>query len=120
MKALGPRLRHRITFQEQVEIRDSEGAVKIDWQNVWLDSETELADVPAEVLTGAGREFNASGKVNSEVAARITVRWFPGLKPSWRILWDGRVFNIGGDPETDATGRREWRIKATAGVTDGQ
>ena len=120
MSTLAPRLRHRITFQEQVEIRDSEGAVDISWQNVWLDSETELADVPAEVLTGAGREFNASGKVNAEVSARITVRWFPGLLSSWRILWDGRVFNIGGDPETDVTGRREWRIKATAGVGDGQ
>ena len=125
MSTLAPRLRHRITFQEQVETRDSEGAVTISWENVWLDSDTELEDVPAEVLTGAGRyvgstEFVGAGQVQSEVSARITVRWFPGLLASWRILWDGRVFNIGGDPETDVTGRREWRIKATAGVTDGQ
>lgn len=119
MGALAPRLRHRITFQEQVETRDSEGAVSIGWETVWLDSETELADVPAEVLTGAGREFNASGKVQSEIAARVACRWFPGLDSSWRILWAGQVLNIGG-VETDATGRREYRLRCTAGVTDGQ
>jgi len=113
------RLRHRITFQEQVETRDSEGAVSIDWQNVWIDSETELADVPAEVLTGAGREFRASGQVQSEIAARVTLRWFEGLSASWRILWDGQVLNIGG-VETDATRRREYRLPCTAGVNDGQ
>jgi head-tail adaptor len=119
MKALSPRLRHRITFQEQVETRDSEGAVSIDWENVWLDSATELADVPAEVLTGPGREFNASGAVQSEVAARITCRWFPGLQQSWRIVWDGDQFGIG-SVEVDATARREYRLKCTAGPSAGQ
>lgn len=119
MKALGPRLRHRITFQEQVETRDSEGAVVIDWEIVWLDSETELADVPAEVLTGPGREFNAGGQVNAETTARINLRWFNGLDPAWRILWDGHTYNIG-SIETDATARREYRLRCTGGVNDGQ
>lgn len=111
--------RHRITFQEQVETRDSEGAVSIAWANVWLDSDTELADVPAEVLTGAGREFNASGQVQAETAARVSLPWFDGLQASWRIQWDGQVFNIG-SIETDATARREYRLRCTAGVNDGQ
>lgn len=119
MKSLSPRLRHRITFQEFTSSRDSEGVLTEGWENAWLDSETELAEVPAEVLTGPGREFQAAGSTQADVAARITCRWFPGLKASWRILWDGRVFNIGSEPDTDATGRREWRIKATAGVNDG-
>jgi len=120
MSTLAPRLRHRITFQEQVEEKDSDGHTSIEWVNAWLNSETELVDVPAEVLTGPGREFVESGAMQADVAARITCRWFPGLLASWRILWDGRVFNIAGEPDTDATGRREWRIKATAGVNDGQ
>lgn len=119
MSALAPRLRHRITFQEKVGVRDSEGVLTETWVDATLDSETELVDVPAEVLTGPGREFTAAAEVQADVAARITCRWFPGLLSSWRILWDGRVFNIGGEPDTDITGRREWRIKATAGVNDG-
>ena len=121
MTTLAPRLRHAITFQAQVTERDSDGVATTTWENAWADSETELVDVPAEVLTGPGREFLQSGQMQSDVAARITCRWFPGgPQASWRILWDGRVFNIKGDPDTDATGRREWRFKVTAGLNDGQ
>lgn len=119
MSTLTPRLRHRITFQEQVSERDSEGALQITWETVDLDSETTLANVPAEVLTGPGREAVMSGQTNADIAARITCRWFPGLKQSWRILWGDQVFNIH-TIDTDMTGRREWRIKATAGLNDGQ
>lgn len=113
------RYRHRITFQDQIEVRDSEGVLTTSWENVWLDSETELADVPAEVLTGPGREFNATGQVHAETSARINTRWFPGLQPTWRIQWDGQVFNIG-SIETDRTARREYRLRVTGGVNDGQ
>lgn len=119
MSALTPRLRHRITFEEFVSERDSEGVLNESWQTATSDDGDALLEVPAEVLTGPGREMVAGGAVQADVAARITLRWFPGLKSSWRILWDGRVFNIGGEPDTDATARREWRIKASAGVNDG-
>lgn len=119
MSTLAPRLRHRITFQEQLNYRDSNGIEQTSWQNVWLDTETELADWPAEVLTGPGKEYVASGAVQAETAARITCRWFPGIKASWRILWDGLVYNVG-TWDTDRTARREYRIKVTAGLNDGQ
>ena len=119
MTALAPRLRHRITFQEQTAERDSDGVLQVGWANVWLDSDTELASVPAEVLTGPGREAVIAGQVNADTAARITVRWFPGLSQSWRILWDGLVYNVR-TFDTDMTGRREWRIRCTEGMNDGQ
>ena len=123
MPALAARLRHRITFQEQITVRDSEGVSSTTWETVELDvpgwTGIQLADVAAEVLTGPGREFQASGQVQAELAARITCRWFPGLSASWRILWDGQVFNVG-SWETDVTGRREYRIRCTVGVNDGQ
>lgn len=121
MTALAPRLRHRITFERQASDRDSEGVVTLQWIPVVIDlaGEAPLVDVPAEVLTGPGREFQASGQVQAELAARITCRWFPGLSAAWRIVWDGNVFNIA-TWETDVTGRREYRIRCTAGVNDGQ
>jgi SPP1 family predicted phage head-tail adaptor len=120
MTTFSQHLIHRITFQEPIESKDSEGYPTVEWDNVWLDSDTELADVPAEVLTGPGREFPQSGQIQADIAARIRCPWFPGgINSAWRILWDGFVFNIDGIPDLDATGRREYRIKCKAGVNDG-
>jgi len=114
------RLRHRIEFQELVEDQDSEtGAVVVSWQTAYSDSDTSLDSVPAEVLTGPGREFRNSGTTQAEATARVNLRWFPSLLPTWRILWDGRIYNIQ-SIETDATGRMEWRLRCIDGVSDGR
>jgi SPP1 family predicted phage head-tail adaptor len=116
---LSARLRHRVEFQAQTTVRDSEGRAVTTWETAALDSGTPLDLVPAEVLTGPGREFVESGQKQATTAARIVVRWFPALSPSWRILWDGRTYGIE-TAETDITGRREWRIRCTEGANDGQ
>ena len=109
-----------MAIQEQVETQNSTtGAMSIAWENVVLDSNTVLDAVPAEVLTGAGREFNQAGAIQGEIDARINLRWFPDLTQAMRIVWDGKIFNIH-SIETDLTGRREYRLKCTAGVNDGQ
>lgn len=114
------RLRHRVAIQEQVETQNTTtGAMSIAWENVMLDSDTELSAVPAEVLTGAGREFDQAGAIQGEIAARINLRWFPGLTQSMRIVWDTKIFNIR-SIETDLTGRQEYRLKCVAGFNDGQ
>ena len=120
---LAYRLRHIVTIQRPVETQDATtGAVTITWQAAVDDSGTALTDVPAEVLTGPGREFRESGTTQTETTARINLRWFPVDRLElykWRILWDGRVFNIG-SVETDITARVEWRLRCTDGVNDGQ
>lgn len=113
------RYRHRVEFQEQVDEPDSEtGAITRTWSTVYLDSDTPLDSVPAEVLTGPGREFNAADAKQAETSARINLRWFPGLLPSWRVLWDGKAYDIL-SIETDATARREYRLRCKEGLTDG-
>ena len=110
---LAYRLRHRVTVQELVEVQDTTtGAVTREWEDF-------LASVPAEVLTGAGKEFVGSGATQGEIAARINMRWFPGLTQKMRVLWDTKVFNIT-SIETDTTARQEYRLKCSAGVSDGQ
>ena len=117
---LAHRLRHRIAFEELFESQDpNTGATVNVWQTVYLDFLTPLDSVPAEVLTGPGREFRESGTTQSETTARINLRWFPGLSPKWRILWDGKIYNIA-SIETDATGRREYWLRCTDGVSDGR
>lgn len=109
---LAQRLRHRITIQQKQEEFTTYG------EGVGYVWTTYAADVPAEVLTGPGREFQAADAKQSETTARIALRWFPGLLPDMRILWDGRVFDIQ-SMETDATARREWRLRCVDGVKDG-
>lgn len=109
---LAHRLRHRVDIEKQVhEQNPATGRVKTTW-------EPFMSDVPAEVLTGPGRERVASGAVQAEVAARINLRWFPGLDPSMRVVWDGRKFNIS-SIETDVTARREYRLICAASVDEG-
>lgn len=116
---LAHRMRHRVEIQEKTETQNpSTGVITTSWQTLYLDSDTPMDSVPAEVLTGPGRETQAAASIQAEIVARINMRWFPGLTQKMRVLWDGRVFNIG-SIETDITARREYRLKCTAGVNDG-
>ncbi|UXC34783.1 phage head closure protein [Cupriavidus gilardii] len=116
---LAYRLRHRVTFQRQVHAQDpGTGADIVAWQDAVLPSGAPLVDVPAEVLTGAGKEFVSAATKNVDTTARINLRWFPGLEQDWRVLWDGRVYDIQ-SIETDVTGRREWRLRCVDGPSEG-
>lgn len=117
---LAYRLRHRVEVQELVEVQDTTtGAISYEWETVVLADDTVLDSVPAEVLTGAGREFIQSGATQGEIDARINMRWFPGLTQKHRIVWDTKIFNIV-SIETDITARQEYRLKCKSGVSDGQ
>lgn len=110
--------RHSISFEMQAQSQDSNtGDVEMDWVPAIADGVT-LTDVPAQVLTGPGREFQSANAKQAETTARINTRWFSGLQPTWRILWDGRVYDIT-SIEVDVTARREYRLTCKDGVNDG-
>lgn len=124
------RLRHRIHLQWPVKGQDeTSGDSTLTWATATLEDGTELDNVPAEVLTGPGREQKAAGATHAETAARINLRWFSGLSPEWRILWDGyfdsngdydgKIYNIT-SIETDATARREYWLTCSEGLSDGR
>lgn len=112
------RYRHRITIQSRVEARTAAGGVAVSWTDAF-PAATALGGIPAEVLTGPGRELRAAGAPEGETVARINFRRLPGVDETMRVLWDGFVFNIR-SVETDATARRETRLICAAGVNDGQ
>lgn len=122
---LANRLRHRVTFQrEGSATRDADGYLVSGggWETVVLSDGTQLKDVPAEVLTGPGKEFQGAGTTQAETSARINLRWFPADEremAQWRILWDGRVYGIQ-SVDTDLTARREWRLRCIYGPSEGQ
>jgi len=106
--------RHRVRIDHKVKARDpADGSVITVWAPF-------MVDVPAEVLTGAGREFRAANAQQAEIVARVNMRWFPGLTAQMRVVWDGNIWGILAPPERDATGRREWRVQCSEGVNDGR
>lgn len=116
------RYRHRVHLQEKVEVRNPvTGSVTHSWQTFYIDgnSDSPADELPAEVLTGPGKEPIAADAKQSETAARITMPWFPGLLPTMRILWDGFVYDIT-SIELDRTARMQYRVTCKDGLTDGE
>jgi head-tail adaptor len=79
-----------------------------------------FANVPAEVLTGPGREDVAAGAERAETDARINLRWLPGIDTQMRVIWESEPngkrpeFAIQ-SMELDATGMREIRLRCVHG-----
>jgi SPP1 family predicted phage head-tail adaptor len=117
---LSYRLRHRVAIERQVQVQDpnSGGAMITSWETLVVSGKP-MVSVPAEVLTGAGREFIAANAQQAETTARINMRWFPGLRETDRVLWDGKVYNIR-SISTDITARREYRLICEDGINDGR
>lgn len=115
---LSQRLRHRVAIQERIETTDSAtGARSYAWQTITVDS-VLMSSVPAEVLTGPGREFGSANTKQAQAAARITIRWFAGLSEGMRIVWQSKNYDIT-SIEYDVSARRECRLICAAGVNDG-
>lgn len=119
MRGVNPgKYRHRVGIEEKVDTQDpTTGVITSTWQTVSLDSDTPLDSVPAQVLTGPGRELHAAETKLAETDARINMRWFEGLDEAMRVTWDGKVYGII-SIETDETARREYRLRCK-GLTDG-
>lgn len=106
------RLRQRIAIQQKVEERDSNGAVVESWQTV-----AGLESVPAELAPLSTREFIAAQAQQSEVRARIRIRYRTGLTATMRALHRGLVYQFAGDPFQDAEAGLIWlTIPVAAGV----
>lgn len=107
------RLRHRIRIQQQENVQDSAGYMS----TMWVD----VAEVWAAIEPLSVREFIASQQMQSEITARITIRYREGLMPQMRILHPARnrIYNPHGwlaDPES---GLEYLTAPCSEGVNDG-
>jgi head-tail adaptor len=111
-------LRQRVDIEERVELKDEEtGTITHTWEPAVLGGVVMLG-VPAAWRAGPGREMRAAGTKLDEVTGRLKLRWFPGLRPDMRVVFEGEPMDII-SIETDPTLRREYWLKLRAGVTDG-
>ena len=80
------KLRHRITLQKQVNTVNDYGAAVTTWKNV--------ATVWADVRPLSGREYFSAQQVQSEITTQIWLRHLDGIKPSMRVKFGKRFFEI--------------------------
>jgi head-tail adaptor len=111
MKRITHRLRHRVSFWQKVAVRDVDGMVDESWSMI-----EDLENVPAEVLTGPGRESVPADQPISTVAARITVRYLSQLASPYglRITHGDDIYHV----ETfhaDATGMKQITMVCSKG-----
>lgn len=78
-------LRHRITIQGRTADKNNYNELT-DWQDVLTTQ--------AAINTLSGREFFAAEQTQSEVTHKITIRYKPGIKPSMRVQFGARNFDI--------------------------
>lgn len=87
------RLRFRVNFEERVEVQDpTTGAMDSSWKVV-------LKEEPVDILPVSVRDFIAAKADQSEITARIVVRWQPvfdtrvdGKPPDIRIVHGYKVY----------------------------
>lgn len=110
--------RHHIRLQVQGETAGPLGPQPSAWTD-WEPGPGQGADIPAEVVPLSGRDFIAAGEKQSEVSARIEIRWLPGVVDTMRVLFDGQLYAIAA-VLPDPTARRHLTLMVSAGVTDGR
>lgn len=105
------RLRHRIELQSQMQTRDDDGAVAVEWRSegfVW-----------AAIEPLSAREFIAGQALSSEVDTRITIRYRPDVRADWRAVYRGKTYAIRGVLPDKSSGLEYLTLPAVAGATNG-
>lgn len=107
------RLRHRVTIQQPVHTQDPDtGAMTTTWADV--------AEVAAEVAPMSVREFIASAAMQSQVTARITIRYRPGIDASMRVVHKDRIYNIQGVLSDPESGLEYLTLPCSEGTNEGE
>lgn len=106
------KLRHRVKIQTSVNAQDPvTGGISPVWQ--------DTASVWAEVYFLSAREFIAAQAGQSEVTARITIRYRTDISAKCRIIFRGKIFNIEGVLPDPNSGLEYFTLPCSQGVNDG-
>ena len=105
-------LRHRVTLQQQQMTVDP---VTNEPITVWAD----VAELWAHVEPLSVREFIASAAGQSELTARITIRYRSDVNANMRFLHRGKVYNVHGAQADKESGLEYLTLPVSEGVNNG-
>jgi SPP1 family predicted phage head-tail adaptor len=106
-------LRHRIDIEKPIHTQNTETGIQdIVWVSAW-------SRVPAKVTPVSVREFIAAQAVQSQVVARIVIRYREGLTAQMRIKFRGAIYNPQGWLPDPDSGLEYLTAPCTMGVNNG-
>ena len=79
-------LKHLVSIQRAVLTQNDYGEVIEDWQ--------ELYSCRASIRPISGKEIAINHSIVNVISHKVHIRYKPDIKPSDRIVFDGRIFNI--------------------------
>lgn len=104
------KLRHRLEFQEYQTIVDPDTGAR---SNQWVT----LALIWGHVEPLSARDFIQASAMQSEVTARITIRYRPGITAAMRIKHRGRAYEIVGVLPDNKSGLEYITLPCKEGTT---
>lgn len=82
------KLRHKVTIQRMgTRVDDETGGGSIPWNDLY-------ADIPASIEPLSGYELLRAESYEAGLTHRVRTRFYEGIRPSDRILYGTRVFDI--------------------------
>lgn len=111
MTTISHKLRHRITIEHRALTQNPVTGEMTEGWSVLADK------VPASVEPLSTREFIAASAGQSEVTARIVVRYRDGLDSTMRAIHRGKVYEFAGPPLADPNSGLEYQTIPVRDVT---
>lgn len=106
------KLRHLVTLQKLEQIQNpTTGELVKGWSDV--------ANVWADIQNLSAREFISAQAVQSEIIARIVIRYRSDVEPKMRIKYRNKVYNIHGALPDLKSGLEYLTLPVSEGVNDG-
>lgn len=107
------KLRHRVAIERRVNQQDaSTGAVTPVWVAV-------ATSVPAEIVPLSVREYLSAAALQSQIVARVVIRYRSGIDATMRIKHGSTIYNIEGVLADTDSGREYLTLPCSAGVNEG-
>lgn len=106
-------LRHRVRIDQIITTLDSDGERVESWEDAFGIL------IPAEIAPLSGREMIAAAATQSKVAARIMIRYRPGVAPSMRVVHRETSYGIEAVIPDRVSGVDYLTLLCAAGVAEG-
>lgn len=99
-----------MTVQSRSTAIDAVGGQAVTW--------TDVCSLWAQVEPTSGQEITVGGALRSESMFTVTTRYYAGITPKMRILFEGQIFEIVSVNDTNQR-HRELVMTCAAGLTSG-